>query len=71
MISFKSDSLHWQPGDVLIVRPENSDEQVNELFEICQEHGFDFGPDTLIKITEFDDGKKKVIVFFKFFVLFI
>lgn len=77
LISFKSENLHWQPGDVLIVRPENSDEQVNEFFAICQEHGFDFGTDSIVSITEIDAGKKKkrlnlllIFVFNLFFFLF-
>lgn len=69
LISFKSDNLHWQPGDVLVVRPQNSDEQVNELFEIFQEHNFDFGPETIIQVCEIDDGKKKI--FFLWYIIFI
>lgn len=57
LISFKSDHLHWHPGDVLVVRPENSDERVNELFAICEEHGFNFGADTIVKVSEIDAGK--------------
>lgn len=58
LISFKSDHLNWRPGDVLVVRPKNSDEQINELFDIFQEHGFDFGPETIVKLSEIDMGKR-------------
>ncbi|XP_055323259.1 NADPH-dependent diflavin oxidoreductase 1 [Sitodiplosis mosellana] len=54
LISFNSDNLHWQPGDVLVVRPQNSDAQVDELFEIFKEYDFDFGPNTIIKLSEID-----------------
>lgn len=52
------DNLIWKPGDVLTVRPENSDEQVSELFSIFQEHGFDFHEETLIELKEYDSGEK-------------
>lgn len=61
LISFKSDDLHWQPGDVLVVRPQNSDEQVNELFDIFKEHNFDFDANTIVKLKEIDAGKKIAI----------
>lgn len=48
----------WKPGDVLVVRPENSDAQVSELFSIFQEHGFDFHEKTIIKLMEYDSGEK-------------
>lgn len=53
--------MNWRPGDVLIVRPKNSDEQINELFHIFQEHGFNFGPDTLVQLSEIDMGKNNKI----------
>ncbi|XP_031633473.1 NADPH-dependent diflavin oxidoreductase 1 [Contarinia nasturtii] len=54
LISFKSDLLNWQPGDVLVVRPNNSDEQVDELFDIFNEHNFEFGADTIVQLHEID-----------------
>lgn len=59
LISFKSDQLNWQPGDILVIRPQNSDEQINELFDIFNEHGFDFNADTIVQLTEIDAGKQK------------
>lgn len=59
LISFRSEHLNWRPGDVLTVRPKNSNEQINELFDIFQEHGFDFGPDTIVQLSEIDMGKNK------------
>ena len=67
MISFNSDHLHWQPGDVLVVRPQNSDAQVDELFDIFKEHDFNFGPNTIVKLNEIDAGKKKS----RFFSIFL
>lgn len=57
LISFKSDHVHWRPGDVLVVRPKNSVEQVNELFDIFQEHGFELSADTAVQLREIDKGK--------------
>lgn len=58
LISLKSEQVNWQPGDVLVVRPKNSADQINELFEIFQEHGFDFGSDTVVQLSEIDMGKQ-------------
>lgn len=57
LISFKSDHVNWHPGDVLVVRPQNSDEQVTELFDIFKDHGFNFNADTIVQLNEFDAGK--------------
>lgn len=58
LISLSCDNLIWKPGDVLIVRPENSDEQVSELFSIFQEHDFDYHEKTIIKLKEYDSGER-------------
>lgn len=49
--------MNWRPGDALVVRPENSNEQIDELFDIFQEHGFNFDPDTIVQLSEIDMGK--------------
>lgn len=59
LISFQSDNLHWHPGDILVLRPQNSDEQVAELFDIFSEHGLDFDAKTIVQINEIDAGKHK------------
>lgn len=60
LISFSSENLSWKPGDVLVVRPENSDEQVDELFSIFSEYNFDFDAGTIINLSEIDSGKRFV-----------
>lgn len=56
LISFSCNDITWTPGDVLVLRPQNSPEQVNELFMLLAEHGFDFNADTIVTIKEFDSG---------------
>lgn len=70
LISFASQNLSWNPGDVLVVRPANSDEQVEDLFNIFQEHNFDFSAKTIINLTAIDSGKntrKDRLIIFSFF----
>lgn len=57
LISFTNHNISWNPGDVLVVRPENSNEQVADLFDIFQEHNFDFSAKTIINLTAIDSGK--------------
>lgn len=62
--------MHWQPGDILVVRPQNSDEQVQELFDIFMEYNFDFGANTIVKLNEIDAGKgKKNFKFYYFYIM--
>lgn len=58
LISFRSEQVNWRPGDVLTVRPKNSNEQIDELFNIFQEHGFDFDVDSIVQLSEIDMGKR-------------
>lgn len=55
--------MNWQPGDILVVRPKNSDDQVKELFDIFNEHGFHFDANTIVQIKEIDAGKTKTQIF--------
>lgn len=45
---------------MLVVRPENSDEQVKELLKLFDENNFGFNADTIIRINEIDSGKIKI-----------
>lgn len=63
LISFKCDNLKWEPGDVLVIRPENSIEQIDELFAILKEHNFNFGAETVVQLTEIDSGEKTNTVY--------
>lgn len=58
LISLSCDNVDWQPGDVLVVRPQNSDEQVDELFTIFDEHQLDFNASTLIQLKQYDSGEE-------------
>lgn len=68
LISFKTaSSADWSPGDVLMLRPHNHHTQVKELFNIFREHNLMIFPETVVSITEFDEGKdfRISIYFFK------
>lgn len=59
LISFDNTGVVWAPGDVLVVRPQNSDENVDELFRIISEHHLPLNANTLVRITEIDSGKSR------------
>lgn len=54
---YTATSVNWSPGDVLMVRPHNHQAQVKELFDIFLEHNLPIFPETIVTITEFDEGK--------------
>ncbi|XP_058055576.1 NADPH-dependent diflavin oxidoreductase 1 [Anopheles bellator] len=55
LIAFeKSPSVSWSPGDVLYVRPHNSPEAVDGLFEIFHEHGIALHRDTSVEVKAID-----------------
>lgn len=56
LISMSCENVRWQPGDVLVVRPQNSDDQVDALFSIFDEHNFEFNASTMVQLREFDSG---------------
>ncbi|KAH8301111.1 hypothetical protein KR018_001825 [Drosophila ironensis] len=43
--------LHWQPGDVIDVQPQNSSDNVQTFFELLREHELDFGENTLVEVS--------------------
>lgn len=51
---------------MVVVRPQNSDDDVNELFALLAEHSIDLKPDSVVKITEIDSGKSKKNTKFQF-----
>lgn len=57
LLSFDAEKLSWNPGDVVTIRPQNSDAQVEELFELFAEHKFPFNEETVVRIEEIDAGK--------------
>lgn len=56
LISFNSKHIEWSPGDVLVVRPINSVEKVNDLFNVFSEHNLQLFPETLIQCHQIDPG---------------
>lgn len=57
LLSFDAEKLSWNPGDVVAIRPQNSDAQVEELFNLFSENRFPFNEKTVIRIEEIDAGK--------------
>lgn len=41
---------------MFLVRPQNSEEHVDELFNLFAEHKLGFNADTVIKLDEIDSG---------------
>ena len=56
LISFDRCNLTWNAGDVAYIRPRNSSESVQHLFEIFKEHNLDISSDDFV-ILEDDDGE--------------
>ncbi|XP_011196040.2 NADPH-dependent diflavin oxidoreductase 1 [Zeugodacus cucurbitae] len=56
-LSFEFPSnVKWNAGDVLDLRPTNSDEQVQTFFELVKEHNLEFNENTVVKLeTVYDD----------------
>ncbi|KFB52621.1 AGAP003889-PA-like protein [Anopheles sinensis] len=57
LITFEKKSVSWRPGDVLYVRPHNSKDNVDTLFAILHEQGFDLDKTTLVEVKAVDSGK--------------
>lgn len=47
----------YDVGDVLYVRPRNSDNTVERFFKIFEDHKLNLKPDDFINITEIYSGK--------------
>ncbi|SPP85282.1 NADPH-dependent diflavin oxidoreductase 1 [Drosophila guanche] len=45
-----TENLSWEPGDVLDVQPQNSDEAVNAFFELLREHKLNFDEETAVEV---------------------
>lgn len=61
----------WLPGDVLMVRPCNATERVDELFALFAEHRLPFDERTVIAVEEIDDGEWVLVFFVVVFFLHI
>lgn len=47
----QTEDLSWEPGDVLDVQPQNSDEAVKTFFDLIHEHSLDFDASTVVEVT--------------------
>lgn len=49
--------LNYHPGDVFNVRPRNSKEDIEDLFQIFQSHSMDINPCHRLLVEECHEGK--------------
>uniref|UniRef100_A0A182US59 NADPH-dependent diflavin oxidoreductase 1 n=1 Tax=Anopheles merus TaxID=30066 RepID=A0A182US59_ANOME len=54
MITFEKKAVPWCSGDVLYVRPHNSKESVDQLFEIFHQHEFGLDKQTCVQVKAID-----------------
>lgn len=52
LIKLKTPKVEYYPGDVLYVRPKNSEKQVQKFFQVLQDNNVNIDSDTIIRITE-------------------
>ncbi|OAD53173.1 NADPH-dependent diflavin oxidoreductase 1 [Eufriesea mexicana] len=52
LIKLKSDNINYQPGDVVYIRPKNSQKQVEKFFKILNDNNVQLNPNMLIQITK-------------------
>ncbi|XP_062536018.1 NADPH-dependent diflavin oxidoreductase 1 [Armigeres subalbatus] len=53
-ITFTKKNVSWKPGDVVYVRPHNSNEDVDKLFDLFEEHKLGLSKDAVISVKEID-----------------
>ncbi|EDW40706.1 NADPH-dependent diflavin oxidoreductase 1 [Drosophila sechellia] len=47
----QTEDLGWEPGDVLDVQPQNSDEAVQTFFDLVREHSLNFDERTVVEVS--------------------
>ncbi|XP_068984794.1 NADPH-dependent diflavin oxidoreductase 1 isoform X4 [Bombus flavifrons] len=52
LIKFRSDNINYQPGDIVYVRPKNSQKQIEKFFDVLNDNNVQLNPDMLIQVTE-------------------
>lgn len=52
LIKFKTPNVEYQPGDVLQIRPKNSEKQVEKFFQVLHENNVNIDPNMIIRIKE-------------------
>uniref|UniRef100_A0A1Y1KHU1 NADPH-dependent diflavin oxidoreductase 1 n=3 Tax=Photinus pyralis TaxID=7054 RepID=A0A1Y1KHU1_PHOPY len=50
LIKLQTDGQHYVPGDVVVVRPRNSKEQVSDFQELLKAHSIDIPPNTVFQV---------------------
>uniref|UniRef100_A0A182MRS2 NADPH-dependent diflavin oxidoreductase 1 n=1 Tax=Anopheles culicifacies TaxID=139723 RepID=A0A182MRS2_9DIPT len=54
MITFEKKAVPWSSGDVLYVRPHNSSESIDQLFQLFQQHEIQLDRDTFVHVKAID-----------------
>ncbi|KAL5284547.1 NDOR1 family protein [Megaselia abdita] len=54
-ISFKNEGFKWQCGDVLSIYPSNSQENVDKLFQLFDEHSLPFKRSSIVQFKEVNE----------------
>ncbi|XP_017074053.1 NADPH-dependent diflavin oxidoreductase 1 [Drosophila eugracilis] len=47
----QTENLNWEPGDVLDVQPQNSDEAIKIFFDLIREHKLNFDESTVVDVA--------------------
>lgn len=59
LITFKTIGdvkIDYKPGDVFNIRPRNSKEDIDDLFDIFNTHNIDIKPHYRLRVEEYHDG---------------
>ncbi|KAK4875055.1 hypothetical protein RN001_011477 [Aquatica leii] len=54
LVKLETEGQRYIPGDVVVIRPRNSVERVNEFQNLLRSNGIDIPPNTILKISEID-----------------
>ncbi|KZC12155.1 NADPH-dependent diflavin oxidoreductase 1 [Dufourea novaeangliae] len=52
LIKLKSDNINYQAGDVVYVRPKNSNQQIDKFFNVLSSNNVQLDPDMRIQVSE-------------------
>ncbi|XP_065214523.1 NADPH-dependent diflavin oxidoreductase 1-like [Planococcus citri] len=52
LMKFTLENLNYDPGDVLVVRPQNSDQAVNYFFELFKNRKDDFNENSVVNVSK-------------------
>ncbi|XP_033220505.1 NADPH-dependent diflavin oxidoreductase 1 [Belonocnema kinseyi] len=52
LIKLKTPGVEYTPGDVLYIRPKNSEEQVRKFFKVLNDNDVNLDPDAIIRVSE-------------------